>query len=435
MAKKPTQPIPPENPVTQETLNPLAVQPTDSKNVITATAEKMQSVIVAAGIDPVTTVGMQEVKVIRAVFDKHLASLEALLPACSTVSPDEPAGAKKLALQVMRIRTAAEKDRLELNKESRARIAAVDGTNKVLLHVLSPVEAHLNKIVDDAAAAEQKAKEDHARLRAAQIAQYTKHVEGYDFLNMSEDVFQRLVLRVRSEKEEADKAELEMKVAREKAEKEAKEAARIAQAQAEIAHRERMAAEAEARKLREELDAKRRAEEAAKRAAEEKERAEKIRIQRIQDQLKELSDLTAAQITADSGPILDRIASRLDEFATFQWDEMDMEAEGRIDMARDWLKAARAQAENLHAAEVKRIEEETAARKLAVASDCERLRVLGTALKEFSDKQVPNVSRLMEKGSQKIAADFWYHVDFCRNEISEYLKANSTLTLSGEPTR
>ena len=425
MAKKPTQPIQPENLVTQETLNPLAVQPTDTKTVITATAEKMQSVIVAAGIDPVTTVGMQEVKVIRAVFDKHLASLESLLPACSAVSPDAPAEAKKLALQVMRIRTAAEKDRLDLNKESRARIAAVDGTNKVLLHVLSPVEAHLNKIVDDAAAAERKVAEDRARFREAEIKQYAS-TEGYDFLTMSEDTYQRLLLRVREEKDSSDRAELARRVEREAADKALKEAARIAEEAAEKARQERMAAEAEARKLREELESKRRAEEKAQAEAQAKERAEKARIQRIQDQLKELSDLTATQITASSGPILDRIAARLDEFATFQWDEMDMEAEGRIDMARDWLKAARAQAEILHAAEVKRIEEETAARKLAVASDCERLRVLGSALKEFSDKQGPNVSMLMEKGSRKIAVDFWYHVDFCRNEIAEYLKANST---------
>lgn len=425
MAKKPTHPIPTENTVTQETLNPLAVHPTDTKNVIAATAEKMQSVIRAAGIDPVTTVGMQEVKVIRAVFDKHLASLEPLLPACSTVSPDDPAGAKKLALQVMRIRTAAEKDRLELNKESRARIAAVDGANKVLLYVLSPVEAHLNKIVDDHAAAEQKAKEDHARLRAAQIAQYTKHVEGYDFLNMSEEVFQRLVLRVRSEKEEADKVELEIKVAREKAEKEAKEAARIAQAQAEIAHRERMAAEEESRKLREELDAKVRLEHAARVIAEEKERAENARIQRIQDQLKELSDLTSTQITADSGPILDRIASRLDEFATFQWDEMDMEAEGRIDMARDWLKAARAQAENLLAAEVKRIEEETAARKLAVASDSEKLEELHLQIKLFLQCNHGLMFDLKCAESRAIATRLIQALTSSMEEIACHFKANA----------
>ena len=93
----------------------LAITPQEMMNLSTTenipaapVAERITQAIIAAGIDPVSTVGMQEVKVIQEVFGGHLAALESLIPACQAVAEDDHVTAKKLARQVMRIRTAAD---------------------------------------------------------------------------------------------------------------------------------------------------------------------------------------------------------------------------------------------------------------------------------------------------------------------------------------
>jgi hypothetical protein len=421
VAKKPTP-----SPAQTEPITP-SVPSADTQALITATTEKMQSAIISAGIDPVTTVGMQEVKVIRAVFDKHMADLAEIIPACAAVDPSDAATAKTLALKVKRIRTAAEKNRLELNKDSRSRIAAVDGTNRVLLHVLSPVEAHLNKIVDDAAAAERKVAEDSARFREAEIKQYAS-TEGYDFLAMSEDMYQRLLLRVREEKDSSDRAELARRIEREAVDKALKEAARIADEAAEKARQERQAAEAEAAKLREELAAKQRAEDQAKRAAEEKarkdaeekarkDRLESLRILLLQDRLNEIRDMTSHTVTASSGETLYRMGARLDEFAGMQWDEMDMEAEGRIDMARAWLAGAKAKAADLHKAEVERIAAEEKALALSKASDSVLLAALLSGLDDFVKKTASVRGDLKLSENQHLVASLMSGIETHREMI------------------
>ena len=421
MAKKPTVPAPTDEPVAP------AVPAVDTQTLVAATTEKMQLAIVSAGIDPVTTVGMQEVKVIREVFDRHMADLAAILPACAAVDPNDAPAAKTLALKVMRIRTAAEKNRLELNKDSRSRIAAVDGTNKVLLHVLSPIEAHLNKIVDDAAAAERKVAEDRARFREAEVKQYAS-TEGYDFLSMSEDMYQRLLLRVREEKDSSDRAELVRRAEREAADKALKEAARIADEAAAKAHQERQAAEAEAAKLREELAAKQRAEDQGKRAAEEKarkdaeekaskDRAEAVRLQVIQDRLNEIRDMTSHAVTASSGEALSRIEHRLNEFAGMQWDEMDMEAEGRIDMARAWLAGAQTKAADLHKAEVARIATEEKAVALSKASDSVLLAALLSELDDFMSRTAAVRGDLKLSENQHLVASLMSGIETHREMI------------------
>jgi hypothetical protein len=107
-------PMPPRKSlaITPQELNP----PTTETLPAAPVADKITQAIIAAGIDPVSTVGMQEVKVIQEVFGGHLAALELLIPACQAVAEDDHVTAKKLALQVMRIRTTADKDRLAPNR-------------------------------------------------------------------------------------------------------------------------------------------------------------------------------------------------------------------------------------------------------------------------------------------------------------------------------
>ena len=356
----------------------LAITPQESNQPATETlpavpaAEKITQAIIAAGIDPVSTVGMQEVKVIQEVFGGHLAALESLIPACQAVAEDDHVTAKKLALQVMRIRTAADKDRLALNKDSRSRIAAVDGTNKVLLHVLTPIEDHLNKIVDAYAEREREAMRARGEARAAHI-RLVGNPEGYELETMSEELFQRLLARLTKEHEEAKEAaakqaeanriaaEAAAKLAEEKAKVDA-EAQRLRQIVLDNERKEREAQAAHEAKLAAERETK-----ALRIAAEEK------RVERLRGGLTKLASLSKTVLGQHWQMQVTEIEGRLAEAEATDWAEFDMEAEGYIAITREWLAVAAPAAQAAEEAKAKAAAEAEAKRKAELAPDVEKL--------------------------------------------------------------
>jgi hypothetical protein len=354
--------------ITPQELNP----PTTETLPAAPVADKITQAIIAAGIDPVSTVGMQEVKVIQEVFGGHLAALELLIPACQAVAEDDHVTAKKLALQVMRIRTTADKDRLALNKDSRSRIAAVDGTNKVLLHVLTPIEDHLNKIVDAHAEREREAMRARGEARAAHI-RLVGNPEGYELETMSEELFQRLLARLTKEHEEAKEA----------AAKQA-EANRIAAEAAAAMAAEKAKVEAEAQRLRQivldnerkerEAQAAHEAKAAAAKMAEVKRRYdEEKRVERLRGGLTKLASLSKTVLGQHWQMQVTEIEGRLAEAEATDWAEFDMEAEGYIAITREWLAVAAPAAQAAAEAEIKALAEAEAKRKAELAPDIEKL--------------------------------------------------------------
>ena len=363
----------------------LAITPQESNQPVTETlpavpaAEKITQAIIAAGIDPVSTVGMQEVKVIQEVFGGHLAALESLIPACQAVAEDDHVTAKKLALQIMRIRTAADKDRLALNKDSRSRIAAVDGTNKVLLHVLTPIEDHLNKIVDAYAEREREAMRARGEARAAHI-RLVGNPEGYELETMSEELFQRLLARLTKEHEDAKEAAAKQAEANRIA---AETAAKLAEEKAKV--------EAEAQRLRQIVLDNERKEREAQAAAEAKEAAAKMaevkrrhdeekRVERLRGGLTKLASLSKTVLGQHWQMQVNEITGRLAEAEATDWAEFDMEAEGYIAITREWLAVAVPAAQAAAEAEIKALAEAEAKRKAELAPDVEKLNALADEL-------------------------------------------------------
>jgi hypothetical protein len=354
-------------------ITPQELNPPGTENVPAVhAAEKITQAIIAAGIDPVSTVGMQEVKVIQEVFGGHLAALESLIPACQAVAEDDHVTAKKLALQIMRIRTAADKDRLALNKDSRSRIAAVDGTNKVLLHVLTPIEDHLNKIVDAYAEKEREAIRARGEARAAHI-RLVGNPEGYELETMSEELFQRLLARLTKEHEDAKEAAAKQAEANRIA---AEEKAKIAEEKAKVdaeAQRLRQKVLDNERKEREAQAAHEAKEAAAKQAEANRLAAEEKRIARLRAGLKQLSELSATPLAALWELQVKHIEGRLAEAEATDWAEFDMEAEGYIAITREWLAVAAPAAKALEEAKAKAAAEAEAERKAELAPDVEKL--------------------------------------------------------------
>ena len=400
----------------------LAITPQESNQPATETlpavpaAEKITQAIIAAGIDPVSTVGMQEVKVIQEVFGGHLAALESLIPACQAVAEDDHVTAKKLALQVMRIRTAADKDRLALNKDSRSRIAAVDGTNKVLLHVLTPIEDHLNKIVDAYAEREREAMRARGEARAAHI-RMVGNPEGYELETMSEELFQRLLARLTKEHEDAKEA----------AAKQA-EANRIAAEAAAALAAEKAKIEEEAQRLRQIVLDNERKEREAQEAAEAKEAAAKLaeanrlaaeekRIARLRVSLSYLSGLSKTVLNDSWVQQVHEIECRLAEAEASDWAEFDMEAEGYIAITREWLAVAAPAAKALEEAKAKAAAEAEAKRKAELAPDVEKLESMALEFHNVLLGFVPRAETLKHRAARETVGVFCSKAAFLKQEF------------------
>jgi hypothetical protein len=364
-------------------ITPQDLTPPANENLPAAPfSEQITQIVVAAGIDPVTTTGMQEVRIIQEVFGKHHSDLEALIPACQAVDENDHVTAKTLSLKLMRIRTAAEKNRLALNKDSRSRIAAVDGANKLLLHPLTQLEDHMNGIVAREEEKEREAIRARGEARAAHI-RLVGNPEGYELETMSEELFQRLLARLTKEHDDAKEAAAKQTEANRIA---AEAAAKLAEEKAKV--------EAEAQRLRQivldnerkerEAQAAHEAKEAAAKMAEVKRRCdEEKRVERLRGGLTKLASLSKTVLGQHWQMQVNEITGRLAEAEATDWAEFDMEAEGYIAITREWLAVAVPAAQAAEEAKAKALEEAEAKRKAELAPDVEKLTAIGSGIESM----------------------------------------------------
>lgn len=280
---------------------------------------------------------VESVVSIKAAFQPHFSAFSKLAVAAQAIPKDAPKAARAMRLEMRAIRLSAEKTRKELNEDSAARTKAVNGLNHLLLYALSPIEKSLQEI-EDAEEIAEKARLDALRqTRATELSKYTE-LPGYDLSTIPQAQYDLLLLgaktayeakikaeadrveaeRVaaiqRAEKEKADAAErerlrlenekllqaakeAEMKVAKERAEREAIEKARLAK---EAAEKKKLADEAAAKQREiEEAARKEKAAIEAKAKAEREEAQKKANDERKKREALEAEIKRLAQVEAD----------------------------------------------------------------------------------------------------------------------------------------
>jgi DNA repair exonuclease SbcCD ATPase subunit len=399
--------------------------------VTQAFSEKLNQAITLSGIDTTSTIGQMEVATVREVFGKHEAALSKLIPQCAAVKPGDVDTAKRLSLDVMRIRTAAEKNRLALNTESRSRIAVVDGANKALLHILNPIEAHVKKIVDDAAAEEERRLDALEHVRAEEIEVAGGSPYGYNLRGMDDAKFKELLNSMREEKVRKDKEKADTLERERKAREDAAEAKRQADAKAAEEKVRADKAEAEAKALRDQLaerqrkddEAKQKQEEAAeaerKRQADEREkmRAESCRL----TSLRQLAD---RKIDRDSLSYLEDVDRALTAAEARDWGVLDLEAEGALADLRNWLTVSKQLATKLANEHAKQEAAEAKKRADALAPDIQKLQKMHKDLSFVVGKQHAASASLSEVSSRMIAEGI---CDMMFSTLGELARAIATL--------
>ena len=279
----------------------------------------------------------ESVQSLKAAFQPHFAAFTKLATAAQAIPDTAPKAAKAMRIELKNVRLAAEATRKEQKQESLMRGKAVDGLNNLLLYALSPIEKHLESIEKREEIAE-KARLDVLRnTRSIELSKYTE-LPGYDLSTIPEAQYNLLLLgaktaheaklkaeadrieaeRVasiqRAEKEKADAAErerlrlenekllqaakeAEMKVAKERAEREAIEKARLAK---EAAEKKKLADEAAAKQREiEETARKEKAAIEAKAKAEREEAQKKANDERKKREALEAEIKRLAQVEAD----------------------------------------------------------------------------------------------------------------------------------------
>lgn len=213
----------------------------------------------------------------------------------------EMANAREARLALKSIRVNAENTRKMLKEKALREGKAIDGVANVIKALIVPLEEHLEaqeKFIENL---EKEKKEKRDLEREMTLQKYTQDVNMYNFKEMSDEVFEKLVETVklawqaeqeaikkveeekiellRKEKEEQERIRIENDKLKKEAEAREKELAKERAEQEKKLEAERAKAkkEAEAReKLEAEIKAKKDAEEKARKEAEVKAQAEKL---------------------------------------------------------------------------------------------------------------------------------------------------------------
>ena len=305
------------------------------------------TVIVHATLDAavqktgLTLDGMQS---LRVAFAPHFADFQKVREDAAGVPATAAKKAREIRLRLKDIRVSAEKTRKELKEDSLRRGKAIDGIKAVLDYELVPIEKALLAIEDAEEIAEKKRKDELSAKRSAEIAEYADPT-FYDLAGMPEQQWQDLLKSAikahhdraeAAKKAEADRIEaarlaaeaLAQKVADDLAERQrmqeenirlakvaaderaAREASEAASAKARaesdrVAAEERAKADA-ARVAAEKATADKLAE--AKRIADEERRALELKASEERDR-EQVKRLAAERVAADARAAADRLAA------------------------------------------------------------------------------------------------------------------------------
>lgn len=143
---------------------------------------------------------------------------------------DEMAKARQARLALKNIRTIAEKARVKLKEKSRREGLAIDGIANVLKALIIPIEEHLDKQEKFAENLEKERLEKIYAQREMELRKYTEDVSLYNFKEMNNEVFTKLLSTLKmawdAEQEATKKVEQE-RIEKEKLEAEAREKQRL----------------------------------------------------------------------------------------------------------------------------------------------------------------------------------------------------------------
>jgi hypothetical protein len=297
---------------------------------------------------------------IVASFAPHMAKFSETITGIENIEPTMPKSAREMRLNIVKIRTAADKTRQELKAESLLRGRAIDGMAALITLRCKENETKLEAIekAEERRLAEEK--EKLRQKRATALAEFVDDVSIYPVAEMTEPQFASLLsgqkLAHEAKLSAIKKAE-EDRLAAEKAAADAEakrqEEARIAEIQRradEAKERARLEAEAaEQKKLRDAAEAQAKVEREAREAAEAKAKAEREEAQRKQDEEQ-------------------RIAKEKQDALQKQIDEQKRKEQAAKDAENKRIADAKA-------VEEKRLaDEKEAARKAAAAPDKEKLK-------------------------------------------------------------
>ena len=192
---------------------------------------------------------------------------------------DVTAKAKRLRIDIGKVRIETEKARKEQKEEYLRAGKAIDGVSNILKWAVTDKENKLKEIENYFEIQEQKRLEALQLERAEKLAPYVEDAHERDLAKFADDEFEALLAMKKKEQEDriaAEKKAEEERIAKEKAEAEERE--RIRQ------ENEQLRKEAEEREKKAKIEAEKRAKEErerqAKAEAERKEREEKERKER-----------------------------------------------------------------------------------------------------------------------------------------------------------
>lgn len=208
-------------------------------------------------------------------FAPHFKRFDELKASAAAVKPGNVKIARSIRLEVKSVRTAAEKTRKELKEDSLRTGKAIDAFNNILILDLKPVEDALEEIEKAEERAEAARKDKLKAERTAALEPYTS-TDFFDLANMPEPEWQKLLATSKAAHETRLAQQEQARAKREAAERAAEEERkRIEQEQA--ADRERLRAENQrlAAIAQKEREAREQAEQAAKAEADAREAAAK----------------------------------------------------------------------------------------------------------------------------------------------------------------
>jgi hypothetical protein len=255
--------------------------------------------IVALEAKELSTLEPSKAKQIKEVFEPMVKMLESFESDYNDVvsrdiTPATCSMAKRLRLDILKVRTSADKVRKEQKEEYLRAGNAIQGVYNILAYAVTDKENKLKEIETYYERIEAERIEKLAQDREIELDKYEATHEGVDLGNMTESVWNNFIAGVKANYQalkEAERKAEEERIAREKREKEEQERIRkeneklrleAAKREKEL-EEERKKAEAERKAKEEELRLEREERERERRAEEEKLKKEQEERRRIEE--------------------------------------------------------------------------------------------------------------------------------------------------------
>lgn len=242
---------------------------------IIETQENSMVVFEAPELNEIEKSKADQIKAVFVPMAEMLKSFESaygyiIFQAQKEITGELTARAKRLRLDIAKIRVEAEKKRKEQKEEYLRAGKAIDGVSNILKWAIVDKEEKLKEIEDYFQIQEQKRIDALQKDRAAKLSEFVDDAHERHLSSLKDDEFEALLMMKKKEKDDriaAEKQAEEDRIAREKAEQEEREKIK--------AENEKLKAEAEERDRKEKIEAEKREKAEKERKAKEKEEQDK----------------------------------------------------------------------------------------------------------------------------------------------------------------